>query len=139
LAVALFPILITFLSPPQHLVFVSLSKLPFKGPMKRTAGRARSGSSSSNETRREAEARGSGIFNGLKICIINAKLKPETIGELSDLAENKGARLVAADNADIVITEIGAKQRLERHMTWEAAVSRTCFGIDVFANLRSTL
>jgi len=89
--------------------------------MKRTAGRARSGSSSSNETRREAEARGSGIFNGLKICIINAKLKPETIGELSDLAENKGARLVAADNADIVITEIGAKQRLERHMTWEAA------------------
>lgn len=109
--------------------------------MKRATGRARSDSvysSSSNEGRREAEARGSGIFNGLKICIINAKLKPEIIGELSDLAEDKGARLVAdADHADIVITEIGAKQRLERHMTWEAAVSRTCFGIDIFANPRS--
>lgn len=111
--------------------------------MKRAAGRTRSDSvysSSSNEGRREAEARGSGIFNGLKICIINAKLKPEVIGELSDLAEDKGARLVAeADQADIVITEIGAKQRLERHMKWEAAVSRTCFGIDVFANLRISL
>jgi hypothetical protein len=106
--------------------------------MKGAVRRARVDSSSSNEGRREAEARGSGIFNGLKICIINAKIKPETIGELSDLAEDKGARLVAnADHADIVITEIGAKQRLERHMTWEAAVSRTCFRIDIFANLRS--
>lgn len=91
--------------------------------MKRGAGRSRSDSSSSNEARREADARRSGIFNGLTICIIDAKLKPAQIGELTEIAEDKGARLISnADQADIVITEIGARQRLERHMTWEAAV-----------------
>lgn len=76
----------------------------------------------------------SGIFNGLKINIIDVHLTAGAVGELVELAEAKGARMVAhPDQADIVITEIGTKARLERHITWEAAVClhRFCMEDDV--------
>jgi hypothetical protein len=64
-----------------------------------------------------------GIFTGLKIKIVNAKLTPKVVAELSDMVEENGGRLIAnADQADVVVTEIGSRARLERHITWEAAV-----------------
>lgn len=66
-----------------------------------------------------------GIFNGLKFNIISIHMTPETIGELVELAEDKGAVMVAhPDLADIVITEISTRARLERHITWEVALGR---------------
>ncbi|PVF97046.1 Nucleotidyltransferase [Serendipita vermifera] len=66
-----------------------------------------------------------GIFSGMKIKIIDAKLTPKVVAELSDMAEENGARLIAnADEADVVVTEIGSRARLERHITWEAAQAR---------------
>ncbi|CAG8753422.1 9367_t:CDS:2, partial [Acaulospora colombiana] len=63
-----------------------------------------------------------GIFTGMKIKIIDAKLTPKVVAELSDMAEENGGRLIAnADKADVVVTEIGSRIRLERHITWEAA------------------
>lgn len=88
----------------------------------------RSNSSSSNEERRDRDARRFGFLSGLKVCIINAKLEPRVVGELSDLAESKGAQLVGnPERADIVITEIGTRKRLERHISWKAAVSMMSF------------
>ncbi|KAG8829845.1 hypothetical protein FRC18_008960 [Serendipita sp. 400] len=86
-------------------------------------------SSSSREAERAKYAspgkKSQGIFSGLRICIINAKLLPDEIAELVELVESNDGRMEAsADKADVVVTEIGARKRLERHITWEAAQER---------------
>ncbi|CAG7854798.1 SubName: Full=Related to DNA polymerase Tdt-N {ECO:0000313/EMBL:CCA68683.1} [Serendipita indica DSM 11827] len=83
-------------------------------------------STSSLEAIREraSRRRKTGIFDGFKICIISVKFKPQEIGELTDVCEEHGGRMEAnADAADIVLTKIGTRARLERHIAWEAAVS----------------
>lgn len=65
----------------------------------------------------------------LKVYIVQAKLDEKTIHELHDLIEhsspshNLGLELCnnAAD-ADIILTNIRMKKRLERHVDWKIAV-----------------
>jgi DNA polymerase mu len=79
-------------------------------------------SSSSSTSLKKRASRG--IFDGLKIFIIQAKLSSEEIAELIDLAELNGADIQADIlNADVIITAIGMKARLERHIPWNEAVS----------------
>lgn len=88
-------------------------------------------STSSLEAIREraSRRRKTGIFDGFKICIISVKFKPQEIGELTDVCEEHGGRMEAnADAADIVLTKIGTRARLERHIAWEAAQMRVVVG-----------
>lgn len=46
------------------------------------------------------------------------------VAELYALAESGGAKLVGdAKDAEVVITAIGMRKRLERHISWDVAVS----------------
>lgn len=64
------------------------------------------------------------VLKGIKIHILQAKLQPDILSELYALAESSGATLVAeAKDAEVVITAIGMRKRLERHIPWEIAVS----------------
>ncbi|KAG8815000.1 hypothetical protein FRC17_000901 [Serendipita sp. 399] len=101
-------------------------------PLKRSRAQLDYSSDDSSSSREAERARyasprkkSPGIFSGLRICIVNAKLRPDDIAELVEIVENNGGRMEAnADQADVVVTEIGARKRLERHITWEAAQER---------------
>lgn len=60
----------------------------------------------------------------LKLHIVPAKLGPEAIADLIDLAEHEGA-VVCTDprDAEVLITNVGMRKRLERHVPWGVAVS----------------
>ena len=67
-------------------------------------------------------------LRALKIHIIKAKLEPSTIAELVNQAENEGA-IVCADprDAEVLVTNVGMRKRLERHVPWAVAVSRSSY------------
>ena len=69
-----------------------------------------------------------GILASHRIFILQAKLSHTEISEIFDLAEKADADVVSSpDEADIVITAIGMRKRLERHLDWNLAVScRIC-------------
>lgn len=61
----------------------------------------------------------------IKLYIIQAKLSSPRIAELFTLAERHCQKLCRdVDEADVVVTAISMRRRLERHMTWEVAVCR---------------
>ena len=63
------------------------------------------------------------VLYGVKIYVIQAKLSPSQIAELFTLAEKHCRKLCrGVDEADVVLTAISMRKRLERHMTWETAV-----------------
>ena len=63
------------------------------------------------------------VLPGVNIYVIQAKLSPSQIAELFTLAENHCRKLCRdVDEADVVLTAISMRKRLERHMTWETAV-----------------
>jgi DNA polymerase IV len=65
-----------------------------------------------------------GILASKRIFILQAKLSNADISEAFDLAEKADADVVSTpDEADIVITAIGMRKRLERHIDWNLAVS----------------
>jgi len=65
-----------------------------------------------------------GLLASRRIFILQAKLSQADISEVFDLAENAEADIVSSpDEADIVITAIGMRKRLERHLDWNLAVS----------------
>lgn len=67
-------------------------------------------------------------LEGLKIYIIPAKLDPEEIIKLVELAEHAGAVLCSnAESAELLITAIGMRKRLERHIDWTLAVCQFLF------------
>ena len=72
--------------------------------------------------------RAPGILASHRIFILQAKLSHTEISEIFDLAERADADVVSSpDDADIVITAIGMRKRLERHLDWNLAVScRIC-------------
>lgn len=46
------------------------------------------------------------------------------VAELYALAESGGAKLVGnVEEAEVVVTAIGMRKRLERHVSWNVAVS----------------
>ena|SRR6266571_4800897 len=65
-----------------------------------------------------------GILASYRVFILQAKLAHKDISELHDLAEKADADLVSSpDEADVVITAVGMRKRLERHLDWNLAVS----------------
>lgn len=63
---------------------------------------------------------------GIKLYILPAKIDPELMGSLVDDAEGAAMTLVGRpDDAEIIVTEIRMRKRLERHMDWEVSV-RSC-------------
>lgn len=65
-----------------------------------------------------------GILASYRVYILHAKLAHKDISELHDLAEKADADLVGSpDEANVVITAIGMRKRLERHLGWNLAVS----------------
>ena len=87
-----------------------------------TRSRKRFRSSSSYDSDSEVVSR------SLKVYIVQAKLDEKTIRELHDLIEHSSPRnlgLVLCNNAadaDIILTNIRMKKRLERHVDWKIAV-----------------
>jgi len=60
----------------------------------------------------------------VKIYIVQAKLDESALSELLNLAERHSERLCeVADEADVIITAIRMRRRLERHIPWTLAVS----------------
>ena|SRR5712675_660375 len=69
-----------------------------------------------------------GILASHRVFILQTKLSHEDISEIFDLADKADADVVSSpDEADIVITAIGMRKRLERHLDWNLAVSVTSF------------
>lgn len=65
-----------------------------------------------------------GILASHRVFILQPKLSQTEISEIFDLAESADAVIVSSpDEADIVITKIGMRKRLERHIEWNLAVS----------------
>jgi DNA polymerase IV len=65
-----------------------------------------------------------GILASHRIFILQAKLSDADISEIYELAEKADADVVGSpDEAEIVITAIGMRKRLERHLDWNLAVS----------------
>lgn len=64
------------------------------------------------------------LLPAVKIYIVQAKLDSPTIAELFRLAEQNCEKLCSdPEEADVILTAIGVKKRLERHVPWEVAVS----------------
>lgn len=83
-------------------------------------------SAESSPERPTKRAKGApGILASQRIFILQAKLSHADLSEVFDLAEKADADVVSTpDEADIVITAIGMRKRLERHIAWNLAVSR---------------
>jgi DNA polymerase IV len=65
-----------------------------------------------------------GILASHRVFILQPKLSQTDIPEIFDLAESADAVIVSSpDEADIIITKIGMRKRLERHIEWNLAVS----------------
>ncbi|KAG8945461.1 hypothetical protein FRC04_000746 [Tulasnella sp. 424] len=65
-----------------------------------------------------------GLLSPYKISIVQSKLTPEEVARLDALAEGHGAKTSTdIDQADIIITAIGARQRLQRHLNVDEAIS----------------
>src|SRR6267142_1071934 len=93
------------------------SRSPLPSPSQRSAE-----SSPERPTKRPKGA--PGILASQRIFILQAKLSHADISEVFDLAEKADADVVSTpDEADIVITAIGMRKRLERHISWNLAVS----------------
>lgn len=64
------------------------------------------------------------ILKDITLHILDAKLQPDMVAELYALAESGGAKLVGnVEEAEVVVTAIGMRKRLERHVSWNIAVS----------------
>ena len=69
-----------------------------------------------------------GILASRRVFILQPKLSQIEISEIFDLAESADANIVSSpDEADVVITKIGMRKRLERHIEWNLAVSGQAF------------
>ncbi|KAH9953842.1 hypothetical protein BC827DRAFT_1145318 [Russula dissimulans] len=67
-----------------------------------------------------------GILASHRIFVLQTKLSHEDISEIFDLADKADADVVSSpDEADIVITAIGMRKRLERHLDWNLAVKKS--------------
>jgi DNA polymerase IV len=65
-----------------------------------------------------------GILASYRVSILHAKLAHKDISELHDLAEKADADVVGSpDEANVIITAISMRKRLERHLNWNLAVS----------------
>lgn len=77
-------------------------------------------------------------LQGLKIYIVPSKIDPKKFEDIVETAERVGAVICGSpEDAELVVTAIGMRKRLERHITWDTAVrffslsSRPCRLIDI--------
>ncbi|KAH9952692.1 hypothetical protein BC827DRAFT_1148343 [Russula dissimulans] len=84
-------------------------------------------SSQTSPLRPSKRTKGSpGILASHRIFVLQTKLSHEDISEIFDLADKADADVVSSpDEADIVITAIGMRKRLERHLDWNLAVKKS--------------
>ena len=76
-------------------------------------------------------AQGQTALSKLKIYIIQAKIDAKQISELVELVGNSDATLCTdPEESDVVITAISMRRRLERHISWDIAVSTTKCKLD---------
>ena len=95
----------------------------FKRPLPTNHSSSSSSEPGGSAQKRWKELTSSKGLKDITVFIIQAKLDTQTIGELFDLAEISGVKLVPSpEDADIVITGIRMRKRLERHIKWEIAV-----------------
>ncbi|KAK7691335.1 hypothetical protein QCA50_004729 [Cerrena zonata] len=65
------------------------------------------------------------VLPDIKLYVIQAKLSSPRIAELFTLAEKHCQKLCNdIDEADVVVTAISMRRRLERHMSWEVATTK---------------
>lgn len=63
-------------------------------------------------------------LSDIKIHVVQAKLSSSEIRELSSIVEDSGATICASpSDAEVLVTNIRMKKRLERHIGWSLAVS----------------
>ncbi|TDL20099.1 Nucleotidyltransferase [Rickenella mellea] len=75
----------------------------------------------SHNFKRARDAEQAPLF-AVPVYIIQAKLDAEQIDEMVDLAEDAGAIIVGSpEEADVLITAISMRKRLERHVDWNLA------------------
>ncbi|KAI0251130.1 hypothetical protein BJV78DRAFT_489289 [Lactifluus subvellereus] len=81
------------------------------------------GSTQSSPRRPSRRAKSApGILASHRVFILQAKLSDADIPEIYELAEKAGAEVVGSpDEAEIIITAIGMRKRLERHLDWNLA------------------
>jgi DNA polymerase IV len=64
-------------------------------------------------------------LKGVRVYVVDAKLDQSTIAELQSLVVAHADKLVSnPSEADIIVTTIRMKARLERHVDWSLAVRR---------------
>ncbi|GJE94629.1 Nucleotidyltransferase [Phanerochaete sordida] len=103
--------------------------MPFKRP---AAAQHDSGSSSRQTPDDDAStpppakrARGAKLFPDIAVHIIQAKLDGHAVAELHALAERHCARIAErAADADVLVTAVSMRRRLERHVAWDVAKSK---------------
>lgn len=94
--------------------------MPFKRP-------APVPESESSKRRRQSHSSSSILKKTLpnvKVYIVHAKLDAATLVELNALAEKHVEHVCRnAEDADVILTAVGMRKRLERHVPWSIAVS----------------
>ncbi|KAI0050505.1 Nucleotidyltransferase [Auriscalpium vulgare] len=99
-------------------------------PLKRPKAEPNPSSTSSDAVLRPSAKRRKsdvdpGTLHSRKVYILDAKLKPDEVAELVSLVDKAGAILVSeAKESEIVITAVGMRKRLERHIDWSVAKSK---------------
>ncbi len=65
-------------------------------------------------------------LSGVKIYLVQAKLDVATVAKLYALAELHSQGVCKnAEDADVIVTTVAMRRRLERHVPWEIAVSQS--------------
>lgn len=63
-------------------------------------------------------------LSDIKIHVVQAKFSSSEVGELSAIVEDSGATICSSpSDAEVLVTNIRMKKRLERHIGWSLAVS----------------
>lgn len=76
-------------------------------------------------SKRSKVSRSAKIFPNVKVYIVQAKMDGRTIAELFTLAERHCERVCDdAEDADVIITSVTMRRRLERHVSWDIAKSK---------------
>lgn len=85
---------------------------------------------SSSPVRSKRPRRSLDTFNGsnlsdIRLYVVQSKMDSQTVSDLISLAEEHGCSLCdSVEDANIVLTEVRMRKRLERHVDWELAVRR---------------
>ncbi|KAA1470530.1 Nucleotidyltransferase [Dentipellis sp. KUC8613] len=107
--------------------------MPFKRPNPHEHSSESPLSESSNSatpaepsTRGRAKRPKLNVLKGVKLYVLQAKMTAAEIGELYGLAERGGAEICKdVEDAELIITNVSMRKRLERHIDWNVAKSKS--------------